>query len=79
MTPQEAIDYLLDPIGKREQHDEAVRMAVEALEKQIPKETVKPDSPYFRYACPSCGYYPLSGHYCNKCGQAILYSKEGEG
>ena len=31
MKPQEAIDYLLDPIGKREQHDEAVRTAIEAL------------------------------------------------
>ena len=52
---------------------------IEALEKQIPKEAVKPDSPYFRYACPSCGNYPVSGHYCSECGQAIVYSKESEG
>lgn len=32
MTRAEAIDYLLDPIGKREKHDEAIRMAIEALE-----------------------------------------------
>ena len=31
MTAEEAIEYLKDPIGKREQHDEAIRMAVEAL------------------------------------------------
>jgi len=32
MTTQEAIDYLLDPIGKRDQHDEAIKMAVDALQ-----------------------------------------------
>ncbi len=34
MTEQDAIDYLLDPIGKREQHDEAIELAVEALKAQ---------------------------------------------
>ena len=34
MTREEAIDYLLDPIGKREKHDEAIRMAIEALERK---------------------------------------------
>ena len=34
MTKQEAIDYLLDPIGKREQHDEAIEMAISALQAQ---------------------------------------------
>ena len=53
-------------------------MAISALEKQIPKKTVKPESPYFRYACPSCGNYPLSGYYCGECGQAIVYDKEDE-
>jgi len=57
----------------------AVEIAVEAMEKRIPKKTARPDSPYFRYACPSCGNYPLRGYYCCKCGQAIVYSKEGEG
>ena len=31
MTEQEAIDYLIDPIGKRDQHDEAIDMAIKAL------------------------------------------------
>lgn len=31
MTAREAIKYLKDPIGKREQHDEAISMAIEAL------------------------------------------------
>ena len=56
---------------------EALELAIDALEKQIPKETIKPDSPYFKYACPACGNYPLSGKYCCECGQAVVY-KEGE-
>lgn len=32
MTREEAIAYLEDSIGKREQHDEAIRMATEALQ-----------------------------------------------
>ena len=32
MTNKEAIEYLRDPIGKREQHDEAIEMAIKALE-----------------------------------------------
>ena len=31
MTPKEAIDYLIDPIGKRDQHDKAIDLAIEAL------------------------------------------------
>ena len=57
----------------------ALNMAITALEKQMPKETVKPDYLYFKYACPTCGNYPISGYYCSECGQAIVYSKEGEG
>lgn len=34
MTNEEAIEYLRDPIGKREHHDEAIEMAIRALEKQ---------------------------------------------
>ena len=34
MKRDEAIDYLLDPIGKRGKHDEAIRMAIKALERK---------------------------------------------
>ena len=46
MTPQEAIEYLQDPLNKPmdepieatlKRHEEAVNMAIEALKKQIPK------------------------------------------
>ena len=40
MTNQEAIDYLLDPIGKRDKHDEAVAMAIKALEKESCEDAI---------------------------------------
>lgn len=67
MTPQEAIDYLLDPIGKREQHDEAVRMAIEALMLQVPKKKINAGG---WNVCPTCGHWPIQS-YCNGCGQRI--------
>lgn len=61
MKPEEAIDYLQDPIGKREKHDEAIQMAIEALEKQIPeKPTIKQDrynENLYALYCPTCGSY----------------------
>lgn len=70
MTTQEAIDYLLDQIGKREQHNEAARMAVRAMQKQIPKPVAKSPNPYFKWCCPTCGYYPVTRR-CEHCGQKI--------
>ena len=60
MTEQEAIDYLLDPIGKREQHDEAIALAVSALKKQIPVKPTRIDKNEafdgnWIKVCPSCG------------------------
>ena len=54
----------------------AAEIAVEAMRKQIPKKTIKPGSPFYRYACPTCENYPLHGQYCNECGQRIVYDKE---
>lgn len=41
MTRNEAIDYLLDPIGKREKHDEAIHMAIEALKRDATDTNVE--------------------------------------
>lgn len=61
MTKQEAIDYLLDPIGKGiETHDEAVRMAVNALQKQIPEKpmiSIDAFNSNLRYLYCSCGAF----------------------
>lgn len=40
MTRDEAINYLLDPIGKREKHDEAIHMAIEALKRDATNTNV---------------------------------------
>ncbi len=92
MTPQEAIDYLLDPIGKRDLHDEAIRMAVEALEKQIPKKPQKVEDRYckslYTAYCPICHWMLARGNYrtgyvdtihknCPECLQRIDWT-EGE-
>lgn len=65
MTRQEAIDYLLDPIGKGlKAHDEAISMAVEALKAQewVPCSERLPEDDervlvwyeYFRYGDYNC-------------------------
>ena len=78
ISPNEAIDYLLDPIGKREIHDDAVGLAVDALKKQIPKKAV--GNHYAHMRCPACNHRIPSGggsssrrrdNWCNYCGQKI--------
>ena len=82
ISPNEAIDYLLDPIGKREIHDDAVGLAVDALRKQIPQKAVGDHSAYMR--CPTCKHTIPSGgsgsnsrrreSWCDHCGQKIDWS-----
>ena len=81
INPNEAIDYLLDPIGKREIHDDAVGLAVDALKKQIPKKAV--GNHYAHMRCPACNPRIPSGggsssrrrdNWCNYCGQKIDWS-----
>ena len=81
ISPNEAIDYLLDPIGKREIHDDAVGLAVDALRKQIPQKAV--GNHYAHMRCPACNHRIPSGggsssrrrdNWCNYCGQKIDWS-----
>lgn len=81
ISPNEAIDYLLDPIGKRDIHDDAVELAVDALRKQIPKKAV--GNHYAHMRCPACNHRIPSGggsssrrrdNWCNYCGQKIDWS-----
>lgn len=48
----------------------ALDMAIEALEKQIPKKKKK------RNECPECGYSYAFEEYCPYCGQALDWSDE---
>ena len=94
MTPKEAIEILMsdEKLAEIEYYggfegqkkvsklySEAFDMAIEALEKQIPKKPIKSDRE-IRYCevwkCPKCGF-EWSGRvvdYCYKCGQAIDWS-----
>ena len=90
MTQQEAIEFIKEGHGHSAQQTlRSRKMAVKALEKQIPKK------PYFReeegakgYACPSCnmgvvihlykgGY--LKEKFCSSCGQALDWSENSVG
>jgi len=52
---------------------EAITMAIEALEKQIPK---KPEQTVERFKCPNCGGWAGFSTYrhCMSCGQKIDWS-----
>ena len=84
ISPNEAIDYLLDPIGKREIHDDAIELAVDSLRKQIPKKAV--GNHYAHMRCPACNHRIPSGggsssrrrdNWCNYCGQKIDWDRKG--
>ena len=83
ISPNEAIDYLLDPIGKRDIHDDAVGLAVDALRKQIPQKAV--GNHYAHMRCPACNHRIPSGggsssrrrdNWCNYCGQKIDWDRK---
>ena len=77
MTPKEAIETL--KIAKAEvewnyplDYGIALDLAIDALEKQIPKKTMN------KYYCPSCEEQLMGKmNYCENCGHAIDWS-EGE-
>lgn len=86
MTSEEAIRfqeaYYVIVNGKKAQ--QACEMAIEALEKQIPKECVVDSCPdHTHYKCPSCGQIQMSTYahgfprlgritkHCENCGQAL--------
>ena len=55
---------------------EALTIAINALEKQIPKKP-KTDDRYVMYICPCCNdFIKVSHNCCQNCGQAIDWSNE---
>lgn len=61
------------------EYEEAMKVVLEALEKQIPKRAILQKRHSFVNApyCPNCGYSVISPEcdkYCGKCGQAIDWS-----
>lgn len=92
MTNKEAIEYLNNHYMKHikylsasaeevDKHNEVMDLAIEALEKQIPKNPVNYDSvPHSR--CPACNNAVKvfedthEYHYCLYCGQCLDWSDE---
>lgn len=83
MTEKEAIEIL------QHEHDyaqllsyvnEAIKIGIAAIEKQIPRKPLNPDGRYSGKAkggnCPVCGAHTNSSayNYCRKCGQTLDWS-----
>lgn len=96
MNNREAIEVLQQDMPCEDDPDliEAMRMAIAALEKQIPKQRFEKDQDnedVFTLRCPTCGAeigiynkrldrfgYMVKKIYCYICGQAIDFSKPRE-
>ena len=96
MTENEAIKELhkIRPIGGiiPQKRAEAIEIAIQALEKQIPKKPRKTDSyrgvlkRVYAYVCPTCGNACLEKYmnerqntmFCWNCGQKLDWSDENE-
>ena len=105
MTPKEAIEILMsdEKLAEIEYYggfegqkkvaklySEAFDMAIEALEKQIPKKVKKEIltsnafTQWRKYNCPNCGCFLYSGSskpfsaqpHCYRCGQALDWGEE---
>lgn len=87
MSPEEAIRRIKnhnEVHSRKEKHfavhiTEALNMAVEALEKQIPKKTTKrqyvPNGTLVYGHCPNCNSFSKNFfNYCRNCGQALDWS-----
>lgn len=90
MTAEEAIEIIkslyvtmsmwLGSFEDARQHNEAIKMAIDALKKQIPMKPI--GEHYAHMRCPSCNHRIPSGqgsssrrrdNWCNYCGQKILW------
>lgn len=70
MTVEEALN-ILDTIPTISEQVDALEMAIEALEKQMPKKPIEKDTEKPCLFCPNCGVELwVKSHHC-KCGQAL--------
>ena len=99
MTPEEAINCIKDVLGSDYHYDETLgyqltsddfewlELAIEALEKQIPKKPKKysdigavGELRYTLYKCPNCGVKNINDDiyykHCPSCGQALKWGEE---
>ena len=79
MTNKEAIEQLMERLAITDyrqqisEYYEAIELAVEALEKHVPKKPVEADRELvIAWKCPSCGYeWSFKHNYCYICGQCL--------
>ena len=65
-----------DIVQNVEDLNNAYDVAINALEKQIPKKP-KTDDRYVMYICPWCNdFVKVSHNYCQNCGQKLEWSDE---
>ena len=85
MTEEEAIEILKDERDYAQLPwyvNQALEMAIKALEKQIPRKPLNPCGRYYGKAkcgnCPICGAgtNSVTYTYCRKCGQALDWGEE---
>ena len=76
------LNYEQGTVGE---HNEAVTMAIKALEKQIPKKTQNKKYSFYPYStllkskygeCPACKSMQADDEYCANCGQKLDWSDE---
>ena len=83
MTESEAIKEVRFNMSKIGLSDKAAKrvveardMAIQAIEKQIPKKP-KTDDRYVMYICPRCNeFIKINKNYCMNCGQKLDWSDE---
>lgn len=65
--------------GNTGEHIKSIEIAIQALEKQIPKKP-KTDDRYVMHICPWCNdFVKVSHNYCQNCGQKLDWSDEEYG
>ena len=84
MTESEAIELIekdlkLHSKDLSSKYKNGLRMAIQALEKQIPKKP-KTDDRYVMYICQCCNdFVKVSHNYCQNCGQKLDWGDEEYG
>ena len=79
MTESEAIELLISQLTFNELNREAKQMAINALEKQMPKKPIYDNDNYHRtgYRCPNCNNTNRWGYeHCRYCGQNLDWSEK---
>lgn len=69
MEIDKAMGLLEEQKGSKEELNEALRMGVQALQKQVPAKAQKKGAIWVE--CPSCGAVLQGRRYCHYCGQAL--------